>query len=575
MELLATHLFICNASFCGVMKTTMLKDFHDVKLRYDFYKILTQDRQLIDMIKSNCEKDHTNVDTLKLVSTDNIYSKTLDYNDAENFLKYIIFIKNRDIKQDMLTSQKWIVEFKFNSDVNFFKIIMDSQQLYRLFSQVNNYYCNYLSYTVMAKQQSALEEEKIPKQEKKVTEYIQNQSVVETKPVVSPHELISRDRTELDDIFELCLSSNIKSSLINYTFNYFRFITDKHCNVRVSDKKQVQYILPLIMPGNFGVNEEYFSSLTLGTSSIPINNVTFAIKKILQNLLANPIKYKESSLYLMMMCYLLFIYMIRYLYESNKESYRVNFKGFINSAFTQSELLKRMIEVGFQDFHGKIFFKIINIDLAEIDENYNLEKINKLSEQYKHLIPVSQKEFADKIFGEANNSETSKEPKDFILSNKKVIDINTLIANNQKQQKVNQSIFFDSDHILDINPEINKEYNFLDYKLQSTNGSKVITKAYQYLLNYIKNPGSVLLLKDTDLPKEVVNLFDVLVKKVLNATKITKDNISTFNYYKILLESLPRPKEFKHTLFLFIIYQIIIPYSYDLYGNSQFEDHFL
>ena len=124
MELLATHLFICNASFCGVMKTTMLKDFHDVKLRYDFYKILTQDRQLIDMIKSNCEKDHTNVDTLKLVSTDNIYSKTLDYNDAENFLKYIIFIKNRDIKQDMLTSQKWIVEFKFNSDVNFFKIII-------------------------------------------------------------------------------------------------------------------------------------------------------------------------------------------------------------------------------------------------------------------------------------------------------------------------------------------------------------------------------------------------------------------------------------------------------------------
>lgn len=557
------------------MKTTMLKDFHDLKLRFDFYKILTPDRQLIDMIKLNCEKDHTNVDTLKLVSTDNIYSKTLDYNDSENFLKYLSFMKTRDIKQDMLTSQKWIVEFKFNSDVNFFKIIMDSQQAYRLFSQVSNYYNNYLSYSVMAKQQSALEEEKKPKQEKKVTEYINNPDpVVERPPVVSPHELITRERTELDNIFELCLSSSIKASLIHYTFSYFRFITDKHCSVRVSEQKQVQYILPLLLPGNFGIDQEYFSSLILSSLSIPTNNVTYAIKKILQNLLANPLKYKENTLYMMMINYLLFIYLLRYLHDSNKDSFRHNFRQFFCSHITQSSLIKRMIEIGFPDFVGKLFFKITNIDLASVDEEYNSEKISKISEQYKHLIPVSQKDFADKIFNEAN-MEDKREPIDFILSNKKVIDINSILINGQKQQRSSPSTLFDPDQTLDYSEEANRDYDLLNYKLQSTNGSKVITKAYQYLLNYVKNPSSVLLLNNNELPKEVINLFDVLVKKVLNVSKIAKDNVSTFNYYKILLDAIPNPNNFKHLTFLYIIFNIIIPYHFDIYSNPYFDDYFL
>ena len=103
----------------------------------------------------------------------------------------------------------------------------------------------------------------------------------------------------------------------------------------------------------------------------------------------------------------------------------------------------------------------------------------------------------------------------------------------------------------------------------------MITRAYGHLLNYVKNPSSVLLLKENDLPKEVVNLFDTLSKKVLNISRITKDNISVFSYYKLLLENLPDPKKFRHVTLLYIIYQIMLPFSYDIHGNSQFEDCFL
>lgn len=574
VELSVTHMFIWNNQFLGIMRNAIVKDFNDIKLRIDFYKILTTDRQLVEIVKKNCEEDHANVDTLKLVSTDNVYSKLLNYNESEEFIKLLRFVLARNISEDMNKNQLWYIDFKFSKDVNFFKIIMNSQQVLRLYNQINSFYSNYLVLSSMARQQimNRVSADHEAKQEKKITEYISTREVVEQPQTTSA--LLPRERNGLDDIFELCLTSSIKSSLIHYTFNYFRYITDKHCNILMSDKGQVQYTLPILMPGKFSINEQYFNSLILSNVSVPLNNVTFAIKKILQNLHTNCAKYKEDPLQLMMMCYLLFIYLLRYLFDSNRESFRHYFKHFICSPNVQNQLLTRMLSTGFPDFANKVFFKIVDVDLNDIDEEYNLKKIDKLSKDFKHLIPVSQKEFANKIFAETKNKDR-KEPIDFKLSCKKVIDIVNLMDTGQKQVRLTQSILFDPDNTLDPTTEISKEYTFLDYKLLSSNGSKVITNAYQKILDYIKNPTSVLLMKENELPKEIKSLFEVISKKILNSSRITKDIISTYDYYNILLENLPNPQNFKHVTFLYIIFQLIIPYHYDIYGNSQFEDYFL
>lgn len=581
MDLSVTHMFIWNNQFPGVMRTAIVKDFHDIKLRLDFYKILTTDRQFINMVKKNCEDDHSNVDTMKLVSTDNIYSKMLNYVDSEEFIKYLRFILARNIQEDLAKGQRWIIDFKFNKDINFFKVTLDSQQTLRLYNQVNSFYSNYLVFASMAKTTVLENESKLNKDSTQtksvVNEYVHEPEIcTPATPVVTPQELLARERTELDDIFELCLNTSIKSSLIHYTFNYFQYITDKHCKVLVNDKNDVQYNLPLLIPGKFVNNEQYFDSLILSNVSIPSNNVIYVIKKILQNLYVNHKKYQENVLYMMMINYLLFIYLLRYLYDSNKDSFRIYFKQFVCVPYIQNRLLTNVVATAFPEFASKLYFKITNIDFAELDNEYNLEKINKLSKDYKHLIPVSQQLFADKIFTEINNTDKPrKTPINFKLSAKKVIDIVRLLDINQNKQKSNNFILFDPDNTLTTVEDENTEYNLLNYKLLSNNGSKVITNAYQKILDYIRNPSSILIMSETETPKEIKNLFEIISKKILNSSRITKDMISTFSYYNILLENIPNPQNFKHTTFLYIIYQLIIPYHYDIHNNSQFEDVFL
>jgi len=572
MELSASYMFICNNQFLGVMRSAIIKEFHDIKLKVDFYKILTNDRQLIEMVKKNCEEDHANVDTLKLLSTDNVYSKVFNYNDCENFVKYLGFINSRNIQEDMNRSQLWIVDFKFEKDVNFFKIPLNSLQVLRLYTQVNSFYSNYLIFSSILKQHLNNDESQPVKSDKKVTEYIPVQEV-ELSTVVTPQQLISRERSELDEIFELCINSSVKSSLIHYTFNYFKYITNKHCKILTNDKKQVQYTLPMLLPKN--TNEQYFNSLILSNISVSSNNILFVVKKILHNLHTNYAKYQDNTLYLMMINYLLFVYLLRYLHDSNREFFRINFKQFINNVSVQNQIISKVIEVGFADFAAKVFFKITDTDLSDVNEEYNLEKINKLSQEFQHLLPVSQQIFADNVFKNLNEPNKREEPKDFKITQKKVFDIIRLMDTNQKQIKTTHSLLFDPDNILHVDEATMNEYNFLDYKLISSNGSKVITKTYQRMLDYVKNPSSILLMTENEIPKEVKNLFDIISKKVLNMSKITKDMISTFSYYNILLDCIPHPMEFKHTTFLYIIFYIIIPYHFDVYGNSQYEDVFL
>lgn len=575
MELSVTNMFIYNPQFLGVMRTAVVKEYHDIRLKLEFYKILSTDRQLVEMVERNCREDHTNADTLKLISNETIYSKSLTYIESEEFLNYLNFINTRNVSEDEKNNKIWLVDFKFSKDVNFFKITMSTRQIYRLWSQVFSFYTHYVTLSAISRQHLLQEKQKVEKQEKKITEYINgNEKSSERVQVVSPQDIITRERSELDDIFELCLTPSIKSSLIHYAFSYFRYLTNKHCVIKTNDKNQVQYNLPLLMPGKLSIDEQYFSSLILSNNSVPSNNITFAIKKILNNLYTNKEKYKSNPLLTLMICYLLFIYMLRYMYDSNRDTFRNYFKQFICNPEAQYQLFKTLIDRGFSEFSDKIFFKIYNINLNDLDENYNLETINKLSEEYKHLIPVSQKEFADRIF-DMSDKEDRNVPIDFKLSCKKVIDISKLMEIGQKQTRVTTSVMFDPDHTLEQSQEATRDYEFLNYQLQSNNGSKVITKAYGHLLNYVKNPSSVLLLKENDLPKEVVNLFDTLSKKVLNISRITKDNISVFSYYKLLLENLPDPKKFRHVTLLYIIYQIMLPFSYDIHGNSQFEDCFL
>jgi hypothetical protein len=571
-----------HTSFLGVLKTTIVKDFHNLLFKVDIIKILTTDTRLINMVEKSCIEDHTKADSLKLVSSELAYSKTFNYSEIEFYRNYLYsFITNQTFKEDVQSKCNWNIVFKFNNDLNHFNIVLNTANIQRLFTHVNSFYSNYLILSAMIKfsgNETIKEETKVKsiENEKKITEYINNEPA-KTQIVTK----IDEERTEIDNIFELSLTTPIKLSLIHYSLNYFQYISKEQCSIQfgVDNPNQILISIPLVVPSNFNLDENYFKSLIV-TSPLPTNSIQFVIKKILNNLLTNATKYQTQPLYIMMLSYLLFIYLLRLLYDSNRETFREYFTKLICIATIQKSLFTKLINSTFTEFSGKVFFEIKDID--GVSNNDQTEEIIKISKQYKHLIPISQEDFADKVFFEYKQTEEQiKYPKNFKLTKKKFINIMEYIVDpNNHQfkniQKKQQSLFFDPENTID-NTMLNKseyEYSYLDYAIVN-NQPKIITVAYQELINYSKNNSSILLLKDNIIPKEVVNLFETLCKKVLCRNVLSKENISTLNYYELLISRINNPLLFRHSTLLYIVFQIMIPFHYDMHNNSQFHDYFL
>ncbi len=594
VELCCMHMFIHNYTFTGVMKVSYVKDFHLLKLKFDFFRILSNDRQLIHMVAKSCLENPVNPNALKLVSTELIYSKIMDYYEAEAFRNYLYFVNFRDLAVDQKQNQMWQIEFGLHSknDANRLQIILATIEVLRLYNYVNSFYSNYLTNDLAAKL-IYNNNNNNNKETKKITELIPEQQVLssqegqqdkkETDDLINDN---NNNKNDFDEIFNLCLTQPIKSSLIHYTLSYYKpLITTNNniCKLQTSSKGQVKVTYPLLVPGNFSIDETYFKSLIL-TANLHVNNVVFIIRKLMSMLLTRHNEYKDKPIHLLMIGYLLFIYLMKYFYEVNRASFRDSFSKVICNPNVQKLLFMNLIKNTFTEFHNKLFFEF-TFPGAFTSDNINensisiaQDELEKLSKEYRHLIPVSQEEFINRIFDKISNDHSKKSlPLDFKINNKKIIDISNYIINdNNNNQQKRLTHFFDPDNSLSpVESEILNEYKYLNYKLISSNGSKIISESYGHLLNYIKDPSSILLIKDDKIPKNVLNLFDTLSKYVLTKDKIKKDDISTLYYYNLLVDSLADPAAFKHYFYLYIIFQIIIPYHYDIYNNTQFIDVFL
>lgn len=570
MDFSSTYIFVNNYTFTGVIKTSFIKDFHILKLKIEFYKILTDDRKLINAVAKSCLEDITSPNALKLVSTSLIYSKVMNYYEAEMLRNYLEFVNSRNVLEDERVNQTWNIVFQFPDDVNHFKILLSTGEILRLYNNVNSFYSNYSVLDFMSKMMlnGKIQEKKSISEEKKITEYMPKvQDVVVSK---KQEEENIPERTDLDDIFELCLNNAIKASLIHYVFSYFRFFDSDQCKLLVSSKKQIKIVCPILVPSKFNFDESYFRSLIL-SSAEHINSITYVVRKLFTLLLQNYEVYKTKPLFIMMINYLLFVYLLRYLYEVNKDSFRQHFWKIVCFPEYQKNLFTNMISSTFTEFHGKVFYEILE-DQNVKEQDSNVDEINKISTSYKHLIQLSQEDFADKVFLDINRN-TKRIPIDFRINSKKVININNFL--NIQKPVFNNSKLFDPEKVLSPAENLANNYELLDYKLDNSNGNKIISKAYKYLLNYSKDPSTILLIKENEIPRDVLNLFDLLSKQVLNSSEIKKDNISTLFFYEHLISKLPDPTIFKHLILLYIVFQIIIPYHFDIYQTTTFFDCFL
>jgi hypothetical protein len=379
-------------------------------------------------------------------------------------------------------------------------------------------------------------------------------------PITSIDLPAKKDKTLLESIIEDYSINNIyRSYLINHLFSHLRYISE---SIKINKDT---ITISNLFDSSFVVNYNYILSVLDTTLDNNYDNtISFNQKKIVESIIT--IIEKESTdkrqdldnkLVLSIMLFIFYSYQYRFIMSKYPD---YDFDNYFKSETQQSGL--------------NYFFKTlspskeIKFEIVEAQESTeDQELINEVSDQYKHLIPVSQEEFLDLAVKEYISKKENKEDKslDFTLSNTKLINITNLIQSNSAINK----LINNNSSTINTTTYNDRSSPILSYE------AKIITKTYNYFKQYVDNPLSIKnIIELKDIPKSVLNLFDYFKRHIANMFS-DKEDVSTLSYYKILKKNLPASNTHSHQTFLFIIFNLIIPFYYDEYKKDVFVDSFL
>lgn len=187
----------------------------------------------------------------------------------------------------------------------------------------------------------------------------------------------------------------------------------------------------------------------------------------------------------------------------------------------------------------------------------DISNINELSKKYQYLIDIDRQTFLKKIIDdntEFNNTELEK-----VNSNKKNI-LDKLILN--KPKLINLS---------------NPPFEVLGYKKinNKISSNTFITKAYEDL-HFIINSNNIL--PNYEFDKNLPKLSDIIINKIIpkinKYNEMIKLNPNTLLIYEQFIEPFLDSSIISIDEKLYLIYDICIPYLYDVYKVDKVLDYF-
>lgn len=515
MELSILHIFIDHGTYHGILRFCYKKEYHNLCIALATYKINTQVKEVIEIFKNNLLSDPTNPNLVNIIPTKLILKEIYQLTDCEKILEGLVSTGDSgQVNFGDLTCK--ITKDQVKRVYNFFSSFITN---FSMLDAVYNIYINML---------------------KVAPEVVLPEPVVVEIPppleiiISSPPDLAAT--TLLEEILNSYTINNIlKSFVIHHIFNHLQYISNN-----------ISYTTDTITINNLynNFNNDYTISIYNTILDTELDNiVSFNQKKIVENILIIfnlSARDHVDNLNMYLLLFILYIYQYRHI-VSKYPDYDID------------NLFKKELQVlGLNNV-----LKPISVIIDDVLEDKDEILIDEISNKYKHLIPVSESSFlalAAKEYKENN----LKQIKDFNISNKKLLNISKLIHIEDKikylkSDLVNTNDYTDRSGLLNFKP-------------------KIITITYDHFKNYLSNQQTVTTVKN--IPKSVINLFDFFNR---NMSKIFTDTtlISTLEYYKILYNNLPTPKAYSHYTYLFIIYNLIIPYYYDHHKIEIFEDVFL
>lgn len=561
------HMYVQYNTYQGILKLSLVRDYHSFNVRIQLYKINNNGNQeLVKVFMKNCEEDPNNPNICSLISNTLEFTQTFNLKQCEQLIDYLSIVPNLEKNNENYNKQ-------FTTNVGDLKMVLSFRNLSRMYyffdSFVKNYFILDAAYNIYM-QQISLSQNDVRND---------NKSIETTQTTMTPslnskqhNDLIPKskkevkknsEKTELDVIVSLALTPTIKSSAIHYIFTYYRFIDPKYCNISVDENNVLNVNIPKILPMNYVFDENYFMSIiesTFDRNILTTEKIDYTIKKLISLFFTNNESIINNSIYIMVISYLLFIYFLKYTSDLYPNDFKTKFSQFLEFSTKQTNMFNFFINrlPSLSDIKDHIVFNIKSIN----DEIFtdNRDTINKSSEQYKHLIPVSQERFADMIF-DSIELEKSNTPQNFRLSTTRILDLNHIFQLAKDDNKT--SVLFDT-----INPDTQNilNVNFINYTGEN------LTKEYKYFKEYLQNPSNLLLIKDNNFTQDIKLLFDILTQVIPN---LTSDDNDLLKIYNQIVDELPHPENINHNTILKTLFTVVVPHQYLHYNITKFNDYFL
>lgn len=525
----ASRFFYINVSnnFQGFLKLSTIREYDKFLMKFDLFRFRTNDKTLIKSFEKECIKNSTRIELVSKIDSILEGDCVLDCSEVETYSKQLSSEIGR-VRNNLDNSYMFCINNKL-------KVVLNVRQAIRLYYDLKAFYENYLILETVFKMSI--------KTEKKIEILPNNQKITDKKPPPPPPDI--KPLNILDNIVSFCLSKVVRLSLIHQTITYFRYTTKEFYSIKKDENKTI-ITLPNIVSKCSVYNTDYYRSLILSISTINIQQVSHYINKLVSILESNSRDYVENSVHVMMISYLIFLYFLRCTYDSHTRYIIDNVDNILNDVNLQTKIFNHNIDIYCKS--SNVVFKVVDLDVFEKSVN-----ISDVGKEYSYLISVDEEKFIQTILKETKDNV----PKDFMLSTKKVLDLRFL--RNTKKCK-NGKIFESNNDNLD---------GLLDY----VSVEQDFTDAYRLFKKYNNDP-SVLMLKNNEIPKSVLNLFDCL-KKILVRQNFAETDVSTLGYYNKLCDLLPNAKLLTHTTILYIVFQIVIPFHYEIYGTTSFVDQLL
>lgn len=549
----------------GVFKISTVRNFDQFLISLELFKLTSNDMHILQTVYNACLENPFKPGLIDKFDNQTVGTAHLNYQEVQKYLPIFRDQLTNLYNKDSSGNTKYT--FPIGNKIN---VVLTIRQAGEIYNILNSFYQNYFvlesafkisMYSKDANKSNNSSLETIKKEKQQNNKVFNEEQKINTSPL-----------STLDNILYFSCINVLKTSAIHMIFIYYKYLTQESIKYSISENETCVKLAPLF-PKRYMFSTEYYKSIIMALTNIPIENLKIYMDKIVYAIISDE-KIRENPIYIMTCCYLLFSYFMRNMYETHPSHFKKFFDKIITNPQAQLNMLNGSIGYYVQQFKGKIVFELNNTPLD--NDVADKEIIEKISNEYKHLIPVSEQEFIDRVFKKLNDNISKKLPVDFNLSSKKVIDINNLaksnMITNSKQLIWNVNSMFD--HYNALEPVLNDsiiESNLLDYYFDQ---NKVpISKIYAALINYVKDPSSILSVGN-EVPLTIKNHFQCF-KDILNESNFHKEDTKTLNYYKILVDKLPNAELLSHTTILLMVFQIIIPYYVDVYNIRQFVDQLL